>query len=109
MESRPGCEHGNGLLRAPLLGQEPPGAWGRALRIPRSRSLSDSPIGGTFPARYPSWRSCRRRQPTSLFNRIVMLVLLVGGLGLIARARSDPIPQNPASNNRCVSTAVVVQ
>jgi hypothetical protein len=25
-------------------------------------------------------------QPTSLFNTIVMLVLLVGGLGLIARA-----------------------
>ena len=30
-------------------------------------------------------------QPTSLFNTIVMLVLLVGGLGLIARAlRSHP-------------------
>jgi hypothetical protein len=34
-------------------------------------------------------------QPTSLFNTIVMLVLLVGGLGLIARSlRSHPKPQN---------------
>lgn len=34
-------------------------------------------------------------QPTSLFNTIVMLILLVGGLGLIARSlRSHPKPQS---------------
>jgi hypothetical protein len=32
-------------------------------------------------------------QPTSLFNTIVMLVLVVGGLGLIARAM---LPHRPS-------------
>ncbi len=39
-------------------------------------------------------------QPTSLFNTIVMLVLLVGGLGLLARG-ADHIsvdPRKPSSS-----------
>ncbi len=33
-------------------------------------------------------------QPTTLFNTIVMLVLLVGGLGLIARSLSTHNPKS---------------
>jgi hypothetical protein len=33
-------------------------------------------------------------QPTSLFNTLIMLILLVGGLGLIARSMRSPVPRD---------------